>query len=94
MSGVWVFGYGSLVSPDSFGFTLGRLPQLGVDFFEAEVEGYGRRWNYGALTTTGRAPDHQGVDRDWTIIALGVMAVAHEHTHGTVGWVAEDEVAI
>lgn len=92
MSGVWVFGYGSLVSPDSFGHTLGRRPQLGVDFFEAEVSGYGRRWNYGSLRFTGRAPDPAGTMREWAIVALGVMQAAGETVNGTVGWVSNDEL--
>lgn len=92
MSGVWVFGYGSLVSPDSFGHTLGRRPRLGIDFFEAEITGYGRRWNYGSLRSTGRATDHTGTIREWAIIALGVTPAAGETVNGTVGWVDHDEL--
>ena len=52
--GLWVFGYGSLVSPESFGRTLGRELVPGIDFFEAELTGFGRRWNYGVMHSTGR----------------------------------------
>jgi len=93
VSGVWVFGYGSLVSPDSFGYTLGRRPRLGSDFFEAEIVGYGRRWNYGSLRFTGRAADHTGNDREWTIVALGLVEAADESVNGTVGWVSNEELA-
>ncbi len=92
MSGVWVFGYGSLVSPDSFGQTLGRRPRLGVDFFEAEISGFGRRWNYGSLRATGRAPDDSGVVREWAIVALGVTRAAGETVNGVIGWVSNDEL--
>lgn len=92
MSGVWVFGYGSLVSPDSFGHTLQRRPQFGVDFFEAEVTGFGRRWNYGSLSATGRASDPGGTVRVWTIVALGLTESADETVHGTIGWVSNDEL--
>ena len=92
MSGVWVFGYGSLVSPDSFGHTLGRRPRLGTDFFEAEIIGYGRRWNYGSLRYTGRAADDTGTIREWAIVALGVTPAADETVNGTVGWVTDDEL--
>ena len=93
MSGVWIFGYGSLVSPDSFGHTLQRRPQFGIDFFEAEVAEFGRRWNYGSLSAVGRSPDAAGVMRDYTIVALGVSALAGETVHGTIGWVSNAELA-
>jgi cation transport regulator ChaC len=92
MSGVWVFGYGSLVSPDSFGHTLGRRPRLGADFFEAEIAGYGRRWNYGSLRYTGRSTDSAGTMREWAIVALGVTPAADETVNGTVGWVSNEEL--
>lgn len=92
MSGVWVFGYGSLVSPDSFGHTLGRRPRLGVDFFEAEISGFGRRWNYGSPLARGRAPDDSGTLREWAIVALGVMPAAAETVNGVIGWVSSDEL--
>jgi dephospho-CoA kinase len=92
MAGRWVFGYGSLVSPVSFGHTLGRDLTLGVDFFEAELAGYGRRWNYGTgVTFTASGPD--GVERsDWTFIALGLIRAADETTNGVVGWVDDTEL--
>ena len=92
MSGVWIFGYGSLVSPDSFGHTLQRRPQFGVDFFEAELAEFGRRWNYGSLSAIGRAADPSGTVRDYAIVALGVSALAGETVHGTIGWVSNDEL--
>jgi len=92
MSGVWVFGYGSLVSPDSFGQTLGRRPEMGVDFFEAEISGYERRWNYGSMRFIGRALDQDGTIREWVIVALGVTKAADQTVNGAIGWVSNDEL--
>lgn len=92
MSGLWVFGYGSLASPASFGFTLGREVRPGIDYFEAEIAGYGRRWNYGVMHSIGASVDHDGTAREWTIVALGVVPSAVETTNGVVGWVDEDEL--
>ena len=93
MSGCWVFGYGSLVSPTSFGGTLGRALRPGVDFFEAELTGFGRRWNYGVLHTKGASTEPDGSTRDWTIVALGVVPADAEAVNGVVGWVSDDELA-
>lgn len=92
MAGLWVFGYGSLVSPVSFGHTLGRDLTPGVDFVEAELAGYGRRWNYGTgVTFTAVGPD--GVERaDWTFIALGLIRATDESTNGVIGWVDDTEL--
>lgn len=92
MAGLWIFGYGSLVSPVSFGHTLGRELIPDVDFFEAELAGFGRRWNYGTdVAFTAVGPD--GVERsDWTFIALGLVRSAAESTNGVIGWVDEAEL--
>ena len=71
-----MLGYGSLVSPDSFGRTLGRPLRPGADFFVAELAGFGRRWNYGVMLTQGHWVDHSGQQHARTIVALGVVAVA------------------
>jgi cation transport regulator ChaC len=92
MSGAWVFGYGSLVSPESFGYTLGRVLVPGVDFFEAEVAGYGRRWNYGVMSTVGESVGADGVSKSWTIVALGLVASPDETVNGVVCWVTGDEL--
>jgi hypothetical protein len=92
MSGVWVFGYGSLVDPVSFGRTLGRRLRPGVDFFQAEVDGYGRRWNYGVMHSVGRAPGPEGAWVEHTIVALGVVEHGNETVNGAVAWVADDEL--
>jgi cation transport regulator ChaC len=92
MAGCWVFGYGSLVSPVSFGFTVGRELAMGVDVFEADIGGYGRRWNYGIMHTHGIVAGSDGDDREMTIVALGVVASPGETTNGVIGWVDDVEL--
>lgn len=92
MAGRWVFGYGSLVSPASFGATLGRELRPGVDFFEAELAGFGRRWNYGVMHTEGTSTDVDGSAATWTIVALGLVRSDEEHVNGVVGWVDDTEI--
>ena len=92
--GVWIFGYGSLVDPSSFGATLGRALRPGVDFFEAELAGFGRRWNYGVMhvSASGRGPE--GDEVEYTIVALGIVRAPDETVNGVVGWVTHDELAL
>lgn len=92
MVGCWVFGYGSLVSPRSFGATLGRELRLGQDVFEAEVDGFGRRWNYGVMHTEGVTIGDDGEEAVWTIVALGVVPAVGESVNGVVCWVDDREI--
>lgn len=93
MSGIWIFGYGSLVSPESFGHTLRRTIVPGVDFHEARLSGYGRRWNYGVMTRTASSTEADGTRRVWTIVALGLIEAHGESVNGVIGWVDSDELA-
>jgi cation transport regulator ChaC len=92
MGGLWVFGYGSLVNPQSFGATLGRDLSPGVDFFDAEVRGFGRRWNYGVMHVTGVTADASGREVEYTIVALGLVRSGGERINGVVGWVEDAEL--
>lgn len=92
MSGLWVFGYGSLVSPASFGHTLGRSLRPGIDLHEAEIGGYGRRWNYGVASMRGETDEPDGSVRYWTIVALGIVESRDETVNGVIGWVEGDEL--
>jgi cation transport regulator ChaC len=92
MSNVWVFGYGSLVSPQSFGETLGRTLDFGTDLFAAELRGFGRRWNYGVMHVTGRRRDQHGAEVEHTLVALGIVPAEGESVNGVVGWVSDDEL--
>jgi cation transport regulator ChaC len=66
----WVFGYGSLVDPSSFSATIGRELRPGIDFFEAELLGFGRRWNYGVMHSSASAAGPDGVMVEYTIIRV------------------------
>jgi len=93
-SPTWVFGYGSLVDPESLGRTLGRQVTLDVDFLAAELTGWGRRWNYGVghVVGTWRRQDGVVID-DGVIVALGVVAAADEAVNGIVARVSGLEIA-
>ena len=86
--GRWIFGYGSLVSPVSFGVTLGRSITVGDDFHYAVLDGYGRRWNYGVGHATGWFDG-----TEYRIVALGIAASLTETTNGVIGWVTDAELA-
>lgn len=90
----WVFGYGSLVSPVSMARTIKRVAEPGVDFFEAELSGYGRRWNYGVehIVATWTLDDGTAVD-DGVIVALGLIAAGDEKVNGVIASLTDDELA-
>ncbi|MET0908491.1 MAG: gamma-glutamylcyclotransferase family protein [Ilumatobacteraceae bacterium] len=90
----WVFGYGSLVDPASLGRTLERRVTAGVDFLEAELAGWGRRWNYGVGHVSGlwRTSDGRVID-EGVIVALGLVASPAERVNGIVARVSDLELA-
>lgn len=89
---VWVFGYGSLVSPSSLSTTLGRSVRPGDGWAEATLRGWGRRWNYGIGHVAGTILDESGSELEVTIVALGVVAAAGEYANGIVVAVDADEL--
>lgn len=90
----WVFGYGSLVSPASMARTIKRVAEPGVDFFEAELAGYGRRWNYGVehIVATWELSDGSVVD-DGVIVALGLIESAGDVVNGIIASLTDDELS-
>lgn len=90
----WVFGYGSLVSPKAMSRTITRVAEPGVDFFEAELAGYGRRWNYGVMHIEASwilddgTPIGNGV-----IVALGLVASDDETVNGVIASVTDEELS-
>ncbi len=90
MADTWVFGYGSLVDPRSLARTIDRLAEIGVDAFQADLAGYGRRWNYGTMAV-GESVDEPG--REWRIVALGLEVAAHESVNGLIARVDDDDLA-
>lgn len=90
---VWVFGYGSLVSPESMARTIGRVAVRGENYFAATLDGYGRRWNYGvAHVEASWQHDGRRID-DGVIVALGVEASNGERVNGVVASLVATELA-
>jgi len=94
VDGMWIFGYGSLVDPSSFGATIGRALRPGADFFEAELTGYGRRWNYGVMHSSASGPGPDDTLVDYTLVALGIVRAPDEAVNGVIGWVEAEELAL
>jgi len=86
----WVFGYGSLVSPESMANTIGRPVRT---WAVAHLDGYGRRWNYGSLHLRGDW-HHEGLDVvSGLVVSLGLEASATESCNGVIVPVTDDELA-
>lgn len=92
MTATWVFGYGSLVSPESLASTIGRRVVLGADVHPAVLGGFGRRWNYGSLTLRGWW-ERDGAAVHGVVVSLGVEASSHETCNGVIVAVSDDELA-
>jgi cation transport regulator ChaC len=92
MSGTWVFGYGSLVSPPSLASTIGR-PVDRHDLVVGHLSGFGRRWNYGSMHLRGDW-HHDGVTvRGGLVVSLGVVVAADEECNGVAVRVSDDELS-
>ena len=89
---VWIFGYGSLVSPVSMATTIGRTVASN-DVAVAHLDGYGRRWNYGSMHLRGDW-HHDGVDiAEGLVVSLGLAAADDESCNGVIVRVTADELA-
>lgn len=86
----WVFGYGSLVSPDSLRTTLARgVPP--ADRRVAHLTGFARRWNYGSQRLRGDW-EHDGRSvAGGVVISLGLVE-ADDECNGVVFRVDADEL--
>lgn len=93
MHGAWLFGYGSLVSPTSVERTIGRLVEFPEQRIAADLQGYGRRWNYGSLNLRGNWTHGGAKVTDGVVVSLGLAAVEAESCNGVVLRVTEDELA-
>jgi dephospho-CoA kinase len=88
----WVFGYGSLVSPASLESTIGR-PVTEADLVVAQLDGYGRRWNYGSMHLRGDWI-HEGTDvRQGLVVSLGLVTADSESCNGVAVRVTDAELA-
>jgi dephospho-CoA kinase len=89
---VWVFGYGSLVSPTSMATTIGRTPAPD-DIVVGRLLGYGRRWNYGSMHLRGTW-HHDGVHvEQGVVVSLGLVPAADECCNGVAVRVTAEELS-
>lgn len=92
-AGGWVFGYGSLVSPESMGTTIGR-PVLRSDGFVASVlHGFRRSWNYGSLRQRATWDGANGRIEAGIVVSLGLVPASDDSTNGAIVRVTERELA-
>lgn len=89
---IWVFGYGSLVSPASVAVTIGREVTPGDGFRPATLDGHGRRWNYGSLRQRADWHGPFGAVDGGIVVSLGVVESPEEQTNGAVVRVTSDEL--
>jgi dephospho-CoA kinase len=79
---LWVFGYGSLVSPPSMARTLERDIDKDAGWRTAHLVGFGRRWNYGSLTLRGNWRHGDDLVEDGVVISLGLVEAGGESCNG------------
>lgn len=89
---VWIFGYGSLVSPASMAATIGRSVAAD-DVAIAHLDGYGRRWNYGSLHLRGDWHHDGTVVTQGLVVSLGLAVADTETCNGVIVRVTADELA-
>jgi cation transport regulator ChaC len=89
----WVFGYGSLVSPESMARTIGRTVAPHEGWLAAHLHGFGRRWNYGSKRQRADWHGPDGFVESGVVICLGIEAAADERCNGVVVRVDDRELA-
>jgi len=89
----WIFGYGSLVSPTSMATTIGRTV-ANADVAVAQLDGYGRRWNYGSLHLRGDWQHDGALVTQGLVVSLGLVESDHESCNGVIVRVTADELAM
>jgi cation transport regulator ChaC len=89
----WIFGYGSLVSPESLATTIGRTVTPGTGMHVAELSGFGRRWNYGSKVLRGDWTNDDGTEVvGGLVVSLGVVRASEESINGVIFAVDEIEL--
>lgn len=89
---VWVFGYGSLVSPDSVAATIGRPVDVEFGFAAAVMHGFTRSWNYGSLRQRATWDGPRGRVEGGVVVSLGLVPNPRRSTNGAIVRVAADEL--
>ena len=94
MSGTWVFGYGSLVSPVSVARTIDRVIDHPDERIVTHLHGYGRRWNYGSQLLRGHWTVGGTSVREGVVVSLGLAVSTDEWCNGVSILVDDDELAV
>lgn len=89
----WVFGYGSLVSANSIGTTIGRPVDADTGYAAAVLDGFARSWNYGSLRQRATWDGPHGRVEAGIVVSLGLVAARGVSTNGAVVRVTEREFA-
>jgi len=87
----WVFGYGSLVSPDSVATTIGRPVDRDAGYVAAVLHGFERRWNYGSLRQRADWIGPHGRVGAGVVVSLGLAAAGAASTNGAIVRVTDRE---
>lgn len=90
---LWVFGYGSLVSPPSIARTLGRGVVPPGHRSIARLHGFGRRWNYGSLHLRAHWVHDGRSVASGIVVSLG-LEQAEETCNGVIVRVSEGELGL
>lgn len=88
---VWVFGYGSLVSPRSLGATIGRSVDRDTGFAASILHGFNRSWNYGSLRQRATWDGPHGRVDAGIVVSLGLVADPQRSTNGAIVRVSAEE---
>lgn len=88
---VWVFGYGSLVSPASLGATIGRAVDHDTGFAASVLHGFARSWNYGSLRQRATWDGPHGRVDAGIVVSLGLVPVRDASTNGAIVRVTRSE---
>lgn len=89
----WVFGYGSLVSPDSIATTIGRPVDRADGYAASVLHGFTRGWNYGSLRQRATWDGPHGRVEAGVVVSLGLVVRSDAATNGAVIRVTEHEFA-
>ncbi len=90
-TGVWVFGYGSLVSPESVAATIGRPVDPDDGYVPSVLHGFARSWNYGSLRQRATWDGPHGRVDAGIVVSLGIVAGPQRSTNGAMVRVSLDE---
>jgi len=89
----WIFGYGSLVSPESIGTTIGRPVDRADGYAASVLHGFSRSWNYGSLRQRATWDGPHGRVEVGIVVSLGLIVTSGASVNGAVVRVTPREFA-